>query len=275
MIPYAEVIGDPIAQSKSPLIHKFWLDKLGIPGTYRATRVSPDALPAYLAERRADPAWRGCNATIPHKQAALPLLDAVLGSAARVGAANCLYRAPGGLIGENSDVEGVAEALDLPEREPGVTCLIGAGGAARAALFALDRAGVRDLRLIVRQPAKGEALLAEFGMAGRVFGFIDSDVALRLADTVINASPLGMLAQPAMPRDVLDALALTAADALVFDMVYAPLETGLLAAARALGRQPVDGLTMLIGQADLAFQLFFKAAAPRHHDAELRALLTA
>ncbi len=275
MIPYAEVIGDPVSQSKSPLIQRFWLQALGMAGDYRATRIAPEDLPAYIENRRQDPAWRGCNATIPHKIAALPLLDSLLTTAAMVGAANCIYRTASGLSGENSDVEGIAEALQLPDREPHSTCLIGAGGAARAALFALDRAGVGDLRLIVRQPDKGVALLAEFGMAGRVFGFIDADVALRGASTIINASPLGMIGQPAMPRDIIDALLLTAPRALVFDMVYAPLKTPLLAAAAALARQPVDGLTMLIGQADLGFQLFFHAAAPRHRDAELRQLLLA
>jgi shikimate dehydrogenase len=275
-LPYAEVIGDPIYQSKSPLIHGFWLRKLGLKAEYRATRVRADGLAAYLEKRRADPDWRGCNVTIPHKQDVLQRLDFVLPTARRVGAVNCVYRTRNGLSGENSDIDGVREALDMTsgERDPGITCLIGAGGAARAALYALDSVGATDLRILVRRPERAEALLAEFGIPASIYRFADAATAFADADTIINASPLGMAGQQRMPVAMLEALTMTRPDALVFDMVYLPLETDLLAAARALGRRPVDGLTMLIGQAELAFNLFFHAQAPREHDAELRALLT-
>jgi shikimate dehydrogenase len=278
--PYAEVIGDPIYQSKSPLIHGFWLQKLGIDGAYRATRVRAEDLPAYLADRRTDPLWRGCNVTIPHKQAALTLVDAPLSTATKVGAVNCIYRGRSSLLGaslggENSDVEGVREALDLANREPGIICLIGAGGAARAALHALDIAGIDELRLLARRPEQAEALLAEMGLTGSVYRLGHADRAMAGTTTIINASPMGMTGKQRMDPAILDALALTDPDALVFDMVYAPLETELLARARGVGRQTADGLTMLIGQADLAFGIFFNAAAPRQHDAELRELLTA
>lgn len=274
---YAEVIGDPIHQSKSPLIHKFWLGKLGFAGEYRATRVRADGLGRYFAERRSDPNWRGCNITIPHKQAALACVDSVLKTATRVGAINCVYRSTSGLVGENSDVEGVLESLDAAsgQRDAGSVCLIGAGGAARAAMHALDLAGVRDLRLVVRRAERGQELLDAFGMSGSLHRFGDAAAALRGADTVINASPLGMLGRQPMPVDLLAAIATTADDALVFDMVYAPLATDLLQAARHYRRRAVDGLTMLIGQADLAFQLFFGAPAPRQFDSELRTLLMA
>ena len=276
-LPYAEVIGDPIYQSKSPLIHGFWLEKLELKAEYRATRVRADGLAAYLEKRRADPDWRGCNVTIPHKQDMLGHIDLALPTARRVGAVNCVYRTRNGLSGENSDVDGIREALDIPvgERDPGVTCLIGAGGAARAALHALDSAGASDIRLLVRRPERAEALLAEFGITATVHRFAEAQGAFAGADTIINASPLGMAGQQRMPVAMLEAVAGTNPEALVFDMVYLPLETELLAAARALGRRPVDGLTMLIGQAELAFNLFFHAQAPREHDAELRALLTA
>ena len=276
-LPYAEVIGDPIYQSKSPLIHGFWLEKLGLKAEYRATRVRADGLTAYLEKRRGDPAWRGCNVTIPHKQNVLALIDSPLRTAKRVGAANCVYRTRNGLSGENSDIDGVLESLAVTseQRDPGITCLIGAGGAARAALHALDTAGVQDLRILVRRPERAEELLEHFGMTASIYRFVDARAAMQDADTVINASPLGMAGQARMPAAMLEAPEVTAQGALVFDMVYLPLETDLLAAARALGRRPVDGLTMLIGQADLAFNLFFHAQAPREHDAELRALLTA
>ena len=276
-LPYAEVIGDPIYQSKSPLIHGFWLQKLGLRAEYRATRVRADGLAAYLEKRRVDSDWRGCNVTIPHKQDVLRHLDFVLPTARRVGAVNCVYRTRKGLSGENSDIDGVREALDMPvnERDPGITCLIGAGGAARAALHVLDSAGAREIRILVRRPERAEALLAEFGVTASIHRFADATTVFAGANTIINASPLGMAGQQRMPVAMLEALAVTAADALVFDMVYLPLETDLLAAARALGHRPVDGLTMLIGQAELAFNLFFHAEAPRQHDAELRKLLTA
>jgi shikimate dehydrogenase len=275
-LPYAEVIGDPIYQSKSPIIHNFWLGKLGIEAEYKATRVRADGLANYLADRRADPQWRGCNVTIPHKQTALTLVDSALRTARRVGAVNCIYRSAKGLVGENSDVDGVLESLDATamHRDTGIVCMIGAGGAARAALHAVDTAGWRELRLLVRRPERAEALLAEFDMEGTIYKFADAEAAMRGANTVINASPLGMIGQQRMQFALLDAVPLTAPDALVFDMVYNPLETELLAEARGLGRRAVDGLTMLIGQADLAFQLFFGVSAPRQFDAELRALLT-
>ncbi|MBC7519759.1 MAG: shikimate dehydrogenase [Sandarakinorhabdus sp.] len=276
-LPYAEVIGDPVTQSKSPLIHGFWLKKLGLRGDYRATRVRANGLADYLAKRRTDPDWRGCNVTIPHKQAVIELIDAPLRTAVRIGAANCIYRNRNGLSGENSDIDGVREALAITseERDPGITCLIGAGGAARAAMQALDSAGVEDLRLLVRRPERGQELLDHFGMAGKIHRFVDAAEAMAGAHTIINASPLGMTGQGRMPASMLEGLDAAAPGALVFDMVYAPLETDLLVAARARGLRPVDGLTMLIGQADLAFTLFFHAPAPREHDAELRALLTA
>ena len=272
MTVFAEVIGDPVAQAKSPVIHGFWLEKLGLAAEYGAMRVPAEGLAAYLAVRSIEPGWRGCNVTIPHKQVVMPLVADLEDSARQVGAANIVYPGAHGLTGANSDVDGVSESLGA--RAAGVTCLIGAGGAARAAVFALQGAGVGELRIIVRRAESGRELLERFGIAGAVFGFDAAGAALAGAETVINASSLGMNGQPAMPDAVLGGLAGTAAGALVLDMVDAPLETQLLAAARALGRRPVDGLTMLIGQADQAFRLFFGAEAPRRFDAELRALLT-
>jgi len=278
-IPYAEVIGDPIYQSKSPLIHNFWLKKLGLDGNYRATRVRADELADYLENRRTDPMWRGCNVTLPHKQIALTLVDAPLSTATKVGAVNCIYRGRSNLLGaslggENTDVEGVREALDLTNRNPGIICLIGAGGAARAALYALDLAGMDELRMITRRVEPAEALLADLRLAGSVHRLSRANQALAGATTIINASPMGMSGQQRMDPAILDALERSDPEALIFDMVYSPLETQLLAWARTHGRHTADGLSMLIGQADLAFGLFFNAAAPREHDAELRKALT-
>jgi shikimate dehydrogenase len=271
---YAEVIGDPIAHSKSPLIHGFWLENRSVQGRYQATHVLAADLADYIYKRKRDPNWRGCNVTIPHKLAVMPLADAIDEAADRVGAANCLYFAHGRLIATNTDVIGVGEALSRNLLGQPV-CLIGAGGAARAALVAAYALGASEIRLVVREPAKGERLLAELGMRGSVHRLDDPGPAFHDASVVINASPLGMLSAPPMPAALLDGLALVAPEAVVFDLVYAPLESELLAHAGSLGLSAVDGLTMLIGQAGEAFFHFFGVAAPREHDAALRAILAA
>jgi shikimate dehydrogenase len=271
---YAEVIGDPIAHSKSPVIHGFWLGRRALRGSYRAEHVRAADLADYLHKRRRDPNWLGCNVTIPHKLAVMSLADETDEAAARVGAANCLYFAHGRLVATNTDVIGIGEALSRPLIGQPI-CLIGAGGAARAALVAVYALGASDFRLVVREPAKGERLLAELDMRGRVFAFDAAGDAFRDAAVVINASPLGMVGSPPMPPALLDRLALVAPGAIVFDMVYAPLETELLARARSLGLDAVDGLAMLIGQAAEAFFHFYGVEAPRALDAELRARLIA
>ena len=285
MRPYAEVIGDPIAHSKSPPIHNFWLAKLGIDAEYRATHVRAEELADYFAQRRKDANWRGCNVTMPHKQAVKAHLDTVSRDASRVGAVNCVYVQQDRLVGANTDVEGVREALaegkpsvgDYPNHVATYAQIIGTGGAARAVAEAIQC----DLEFYGRDPAKAKALATECGLP-EWFGLAIEDLGpirnrgdgldeQRYSHIVINATPLGMAGQPALFID----LSAYYPDTLVFDMVYAPLETPLLAQARALGLRTVDGLAMLIGQAAEAFRLFFGQPAPREHDAELRALLTA
>ena len=268
---FAEVIGDPIAHSKSPLIHGFWLAKLKFDGDYRATHVRPEDLAAYIAARRKDPDWLGCNVTVPHKEAIVPHVDALTETAREVGAVNLVF-GRGRLTGGNTDVAGIVNALGPAPVER--VCLIGSGGAALAAVAAFRLMGVRHLGLNVRNQAKGAALLERSGLAGRV-GPVDDPANLAGADLIVNASILGMTGQSAMPARVLEEVArLGNDDVTVFDMVYAPLETPLLAAARGRGLRTVDGLAMLIGQAADAFQLLFGAAPPRQDDIELRALLT-
>lgn len=275
--PYAEVIGDPVAHSKSPLIHDFWLAKLGIAAEYRKTRVRPDQLAAYLAARRGDPGWRGCNVTVPHKEAVLPLIETLDPSAGRVGAVNTIVAGAGErLIGHNTDVDGILAALPAALMAPGAeVCLIGAGGAARAALAACKRRGIAKIRISARDRPAAERLRAEFRLEGRVAALDDAHN-IRTAEVIINATSLGMIGKPAMPQAILDHLAdPLLPGVVVFDMVYAPLDTALLVAARSVGSRTVDGLQMLVAQAAAAFALFFGARAPREHDAELRALLTA
>jgi shikimate dehydrogenase len=280
---YAEVIGDPIAQSKSPAIHNFWLGKLGIDAEYRATLVSAAGLADYFSARRADPDWRGCNITMPHKQAALAHLDQIDPLAARIGAVNTVVRgADGRLTGFNTDVAGFLEPLQpllAQSQLYRMARILGAGGAARAIVAALADAHF-TLVLAARDPAKARALLDELAPKGEHhvvelahfaattdFAFDDRD---QLLDLVVNASPLGMDGQPPLDFD----FSHVPPGSVVYDIVTHPLETPLLAQARENGFATIDGLAMLIGQAAAAFEKFFGQAAPREADAELRAILT-
>ena len=281
--PYAEVIGDPITQSKSPAIHGFWLAELGIAADYRACHVLSDGVEAYIVERRSDPDWRGCNVTMPHKQAVMPYLDVIDPLAARIGAVNTIVREQGKLVGYNTDVAGFLEPLQSCLSEVHLyrmARILGAGGAARAIIAAL--AG-KNFTLVVaaRDPAKARALLDELDPGGEHhavdlahfapetdFAFDDRKGCL---DLIINASPLGMAGKPPLVFDFSHA----PPGSVVYDIVTHPLDTPFLQAARAQGLPTIDGLAMLIGQAAAAFQKFYCQPAPRDHDAELRALLTA
>ena len=266
MNPYAEVIGDPIAHSKSPMIHEFWLEKLGIEGRYGRAHVTGAGLADYVDRARNDATWRGCNVTIPHKIAIMDLVDDPGDVRGSIGAMNTVLRQPDGrLIGTNTDAAGFfAPIADLPLAGAPVV-VAGSGGAAHAVLFALARAGVGDVTLLARSPLKGAALLARFGLKGNV---IAMDGALPPAALFVNATSLGMQGMDPLPVD----LSPLPDTALVYDLVYAPLETPLLRAAHGRELETVDGLEMLIGQAALAFELFFGAAAPREHDDTLRAM---
>ncbi|MET0307112.1 MAG: shikimate dehydrogenase [Sphingomonas sp.] len=267
-LPYAEVIGDPIGHTKSPGIHRFWLDALDIDADYRAAHVKPGDLAAYFDARRADPAWRGCNITIPHKQAALDHVEDRGGIRATIGAINTVIRAEdGALIGTNTDAGGFYSPIAGLDLEGKHAVVIGAGGGARAILFALSKVGIGRVTLLNRNVLKGAALLSGFGIKGEA---LPLGAKLPPAALVVNASPLGMAGQPLLDID----LSPLPEDAVVYDIVYAPLETPLLAQARARALDTVDGLDMLIGQAALAFELFFGAEPPRDRDEELRNLLT-
>lgn len=283
-IPYAEVIGDPIVQSKSPAIHSFWLGKLGIQGEYRACHVTPGELEAYFAKRRTDSDWRGCNITMPHKQAAMAWLDAIDPQVKRIGAVNTVVRgADGRLTGYNTDAPGFLEPLrHLLGRQHlfRMARILGAGGAARAIVAALADEGF-TLVLAARDPAKARALLDELAPKGEHhavdlahfapetdFAFDDRQ---GLLDLIVNASPLGMAGQPPLAFDFSHA----PPGSVVYDIVTHPLDTPLLVEARERGFSTVDGLAMLIGQAAAAFEKFFGTPAPREHDAQLREILTA
>lgn len=272
--PFAEVIGDPIVQSKSPAIHGFWLERLGIEADYRATHVTPDALAAYIAERRQDPLWRGCNVTMPHKQAVMPLIDRLDPLAARIGAVNTIVPEDGALVGYNTDAPGFMEPLQGLVDTPHLfrmARVLGTGGAARAIVAALSDAGF-VIVLAGRDPAKAAALLADVARGSdhhavdiahfatpTDFAFDDRD---QCADLVVNASLLGMTGQPPLAYD----LSHTPPGAVFYDIVTSPADTDLLRRARDAGFATVDGLAMLIGQADYAFRRFFGATPVRGGD---------
>lgn len=269
MTPYAEVIGDPISHSKSPQIHRFWLEKLDLAGDYRARQMAAEDLAGYFAARRDDPAWRGCNITLPHKETALAQVADPGGILESIGAINTVFRDESGtLVGTNTDAAGFwspISGLDLAGKS---VVVIGAGGAARAVLFALARVGVGDVTILNRTPLKAAGLLSSFALKGRVLAL---GASLPPAALLVNTSTLGMIGHPPLDLD----LSPLPEDAIVYDIVYAPLQTELLQAAEARGLETVDGLDMLIGQAALAFELFFDAEPPREHDDALRSLLIA
>lgn len=280
---YAEVIGDPIAQSKSPAIHGFWLEKAGIAAEYRRCHVRSNELADYIASRRVDPHWRGCNVTMPHKQAIMPLLDRIEPVAARIGAVNTVVPRDGALIGTNTDAAGFLEPLRADLAKPHyfrMARIIGTGGAARAIIAALADEGM-VLVVAGRDPDKARALLDELDPKGEhhvapldhfaaatEFAFDDRAGCF---DLVVNATSLGMVGQPPLNFD----FSHVPPGSVCYDIVTAPLETPFLAEAKARGLRTIDGLNMLIGQAAVAFERFFGQPAPRDDDDALRRMLTA
>jgi shikimate dehydrogenase len=280
---YAEVIGDPIEQSKSPAIHSFWLKHLGIDAEYRAEHVTPARLGDYLSSRRMDPDWRGCNVTMPHKQEVIAYLDQLDPLAARIGAVNTIIPEGGVLIGYNTDAPGFLEPLQPMLADTHLfrmARVLGTGGAARAIVSALAQQGM-VIVLAGRDPAKARALLDELAppsegsaiehhavdiavfMRPTDFAFEDRE---HCFDLVVNASLLGMVGQPPLKFDWTHA----PPRSVVYDIVTSPLDTAFLKAGRQAGFRTVDGLAMLIGQADHAFRRFFGAKPPRNADGALR-----
>ena len=278
--PVAGVIGWPVAHSKSPIIHHFWLEKLGLDGDYARFPVHPDRLGAAIGALTAL-GLRGANITVPHKQAVIPFLDRLHPDAAAIGAVNTVVVEDGGLVGYNSDAAGFLEPVRRAVQErglpPGEALILGAGGAAQAIAYALAGDGFA-VRVVNRDPARARALVRATGGAGDGADAL-YDLAChsrpRLAgaglNLLVNTTTLGMVGAPPLAVGLDDVTEGT----FVYDIVYVPLETPLLAEARRRGMPAIDGLSMLIGQAAIAFQLFYGQPAPREHDAALRALLIA
>jgi shikimate dehydrogenase len=286
-VPYAEVIGDPIAHSKSPIIQEFWLGKLGIQGDYRAVRVAAEELPAYFEARRADPDWRGSNVTMPLKVAVVPFMDGQ-SKGAECGAVNTVvHEGDGATRGHNTDVEAVSRILErfehssYPNHVATYVQIIGAGGAARAAALGAFGAGYIDVDFFNRHREGAVALARWVGLnpdmyaaplegLGPIRNPDDGPDDQRYSHVVINATPMGMNGN----CDVAIDLSAYYPDTIVIDLAYDSRETGLVRQGRFRGLRVADGFDVLVEQAALAFELFFEAAAPRQHDAELRELLT-
>lgn len=253
----AGVMGWPVAQSRSPVLHRFWLEQYGIEGDYVLLPVPPEALEREL-RALADRGFAGCNLTLPHKEPALTLLDRLDAAACRVGAVNTVVvAADGALEGSNTDAFGfhanLAAALPGWKASTGPAVVLGAGGSARAVVAALLDHGAPEIRLVNRNPARAEALAAALGGRIEIVAWERRTDALAGAAVLVNTTSLGMIGQP--PLDIaLDALPVTAA---VNDIVYVPLRTKLLAAAEARGNPVVDGLGMLLYQAQPGFAAWF------------------
>jgi shikimate dehydrogenase len=264
--PFAAIVGWPVDLSRSPALHGFWLKEQGIAGHYGRLPVEPkrEALEALVAFLRSTPNARGCNLTLPHKIDIMPLLDRIDPAAARIGAVNTVIKKPdGSLEGRNSDGFGFLAHLraSAPDWKAaaGPVVVLGAGGAARAVVSTLMDAGVPELRLINRTRESAVKLGLTFAPGdGRrivIDNWDDRSGALGGATLLVNTAALGMTGKPPLEID----LARLPGNAVVDDIVYIPLKTELLAAARARGNRSVDGLGMLLHQGRMGFKAWFGA----------------
>lgn len=269
----AGVMGWPVMHSRSPKLHNYLFARYGLAGTYVPLAIKPEGLEAAL-RALAPLGFSGCNLTIPHKERALALVDAVDPVARRIGAISCVVVRPdGSLAGSNNDGYGFVH--NILQQQPGwradagPVVVIGAGGGARAVVYSLAERGAREIRLTNRTFARAQALERQFGPPLTVIPWDDRHTALNGAAMLVHTTSQGMVGQP--PLDL--ALDRLPTSALVCDIVYIPLETPLLAASRRRGNRTVDGLGMLLHQARPAWQAWF--GLDPEVTPELRALLEA
>jgi shikimate dehydrogenase len=248
-------MGHPVAHSRSPLIHGHWLEQLGIAGRYELVDLTPEAFPAFVAHL-AEHGFVGGNVTVPHKEAAFRIAARRDAAAEAVGAVNTLWLEDGRLVGGNSDVHGFIAHLD--DRAPGwdapagLAVILGAGGAARGAAYGLMQRGLR-VALVNRTPDRAQMIATHYGSGASAHGWDELAALLPRADLLVNCTSLGMVGKPPLDID----LAPLARGAVVYDIVYVPLDTALLAEARRRGHRVVDGLGMLLHQAGYGFRKWF------------------
>jgi shikimate dehydrogenase len=267
---HACVVGWPVAHSRSPLIHGYWLKRYGIDGSYTRVAVKPEEAGAFLRSLRAQ-GYVGCNVTLPHKETAFAVADAALPAAQAAGAANTLWYEGDRLLADNTDgggfVSSIRSTIPAFAFEGAVVAVLGAGGAARGITYALLQAGVREIRIFNRTRDRADALAEAFGSRIAPFAWSERNTGVQGAALLINTTPLGMGGSQALNLNVsaLDP------DCVVADIVYVPLQTPLLAAARRRGLATVDGLGMLLHQAVPGFERWF-GVRPEVTD-DLRALI--
>ena len=268
--PAACLIGWPAAHSRSPLIHRYWLRTLGIEGGYVIEAVPPDALRDFVL-RLSLRGFVGANVTRPHKENVLAL-STPDERARAIGAANTLWFADGELRSTNTDVEGFSNNLDASAAgwdKAEEALVLGAGGSACAVVFALIERGIKRVHLVNRTLSRAEALAERYGAAVHAATWSRTGELLPRASLLVNTTSLGMHGQEPLDIDV----GRLPKDAVVADLVYVPLETPLLKAAKARGLRTADGLGMLLHQAVRGFQLWFGQRPPV--TSELRAIVEA
>ncbi|MES2412671.1 MAG: shikimate dehydrogenase [Pseudomonadota bacterium] len=253
----AGIMGWPVAHSRSPAIHNYWIKKYGLNGAYVQLPVAPGKL-AQAVPGLAALGFKGCNITLPHKVDALKLVDDVDAMARRMGAMNTIVVQPdGSLKGFNNDgfgyIQSLLDAQPDWRADAGPIAVLGAGGAARAVVLSLADRGAKEIRLLNRTFDKAQALAAEFGSPVKALPWEERHAALADVALLVNTTSQGMHGQPDLELN-LDALP---GHALVSDVIYVPLETPLLLAARQRGNPTVNGLGMLLNQARPAFNAWF------------------
>lgn len=270
--PKACIIGWPASHSRSPLIHRFWLDRLKIPGSYERAEIAPIDFPAFV-RNLGRLGFAGGNVTLPHKETAFELCDAATGTAACLKAVNTLWVEDGKIHGDNTDAGGFLAALD--QDAPGwdsqhrAAVVVGAGGAARAVVYALRLRGFGRIFLVNRTRERAEKLAADFGPEVEVVDCPNLPEALAGANLLVNTTSLGMRGEPPLEVD----LSPLPPDSVVADIVYIPLETALVKAAKARGLKAVAGIGMLLHQAVPGFERWFGVRP--NVTAELRAFIEA